>query len=328
MKPLQIEFTRGDQAEIRHQVHALWLDDRGKVIRSWGDEERLVCPRSAFKPVQAIPLAISKGFEKSSAPQRSLAIACASHLAQDIHLETVRTWLEELGRSESDLVCGPQEPKDPRAIVKLALDNKKADRVYNNCSGKHTGFLATCLAKGWDFRGYHLWDHPLQVEIRRVSIELSGLDWDRAPYGIDGCGIPTYHIPLISFGVMMSRFLRPESTPYASAMNQILSAWAGEPYMIGGKGELGSEMIHLTRGRLLAKIGALGNYVLLDRERGRCLVMKVEDGAERAVHEALLSLLAADGGLTSSEEKELRQFAPREIRNWAGEVVGEARVHL
>ena len=54
--PLLVEATRGDQVESRHEVDAVVATADGTVLESWGDPDRLVLPRSAVKPVQALPL--------------------------------------------------------------------------------------------------------------------------------------------------------------------------------------------------------------------------------------------------------------------------------
>ena len=328
MEPLEVEVLRGARVESRHQVHALWVDSQGRSLQTWGDEEKMICPRSSLKPIQALPLVLSRGFEKSNDPLSAIAIACASHKAQKIHLDFVRGWLAQLGRSESDLVCGPQPPSDLAQMRELVEQNQKVTRVRNNCSGKHTGFLAACLALKLDFHGYHLWDHPLQIQIREKAKFLSNFDWDRAPYGIDGCGIPTYFIPLNVFAMTMSAFLRPEKTPWSEALNLIIKAWQQRPVMIAGDGHLCTELARVTSGRVIAKVGAQGNYLALDFERAKCLVLKVEDGNARASEEALLKLLLDAGSLTSGEEAALRKWVPSGISNWAGDLVGTVQLQI
>ena len=38
---------------------------------------------------------------------------------------------------------------------------EKPGRIHNNCSGKHTGFLCTCVVTGTDPRGYEKAEHPV-----------------------------------------------------------------------------------------------------------------------------------------------------------------------
>ncbi|HSP03824.1 MAG TPA: asparaginase, partial [Acidimicrobiales bacterium] len=54
--PITVELWRGPHVESRHVVHAAVADVEGNVVRSWGDPDRLTHPRSAVKPLQALPL--------------------------------------------------------------------------------------------------------------------------------------------------------------------------------------------------------------------------------------------------------------------------------
>jgi len=324
---IQVDYTRGPLVESHHFVHAFWMDENGQVMRSWGDPDRVVCPRSALKPLQAIPLAMSGAYQNSPDAPKALSIACASHWGQDRHVNFVREWLPMLGKTENDLICGAEEPEGFARIQEIVQKKIPLGRAFNNCSGKHTGMIACCQKQGWDQAHYAAWDHPLQVMIRQVCTRLSGLDWDQAPYGIDGCGLPNYFVPMSAMGQAIRHFLNPDQTPYGPAMHALLSAWKAEPYMMGGTGDVASELAHLTRGRVLAKVGAQGNYIAMDFRQKRILVLKVEDGATKASDESLLALLSQAQSISDDELRALRRFVPGDVRNWAGEVVGQVRVH-
>ena len=71
-------------------------------------------------------------------------------------------------------------------------------------------------------------------------------------------------------------------------------------------------------GRIAAKTGAEGVFCAVDRETGRGVALKCDDGASRASELALDWVLAR---LTKAEPP-----APVVLRNWAGTEVGEIRV--
>src|SRR3546814_6271835 len=58
-----------------------------------------VYPRSAVKPLQAIPLLETGAAEACGADDEEIAIACASHGGEERHVATVARWLARL-RSE------------------------------------------------------------------------------------------------------------------------------------------------------------------------------------------------------------------------------------
>src|SRR4029453_18470397 len=104
-----------------------------------------------------------------------IAIACASHRGEPPQIKAVRSLLAKAPASEDDLECGEQEDRPP-------------GRVYHNCSGKHAGFLAVCLANGWPVSGYRLAEHPLQEQLLEEVAHAAGLPVDEIPTAVDGCG--------------------------------------------------------------------------------------------------------------------------------------------
>src|ERR1700752_1666781 len=75
--PILVEVTRGDMVECRHHGSIAVVDIDGKVGFAAGDSESPVYARSAFKPLQAIPLVESGAADGEGLEQ--VAVACASH---------------------------------------------------------------------------------------------------------------------------------------------------------------------------------------------------------------------------------------------------------
>ena len=55
-RALVVEITRGDRVESRHEVDVAGVDVEGRLVRAHGHAARDVMPRSAAKPIQALPL--------------------------------------------------------------------------------------------------------------------------------------------------------------------------------------------------------------------------------------------------------------------------------
>src|SRR5436309_1524015 len=66
--PVLVEVLRGDMVESTHRGAAAVVSVDGSVPRSWGDIESPVYPRSAIKPLQAIPL-VETGAADHAAPR-------------------------------------------------------------------------------------------------------------------------------------------------------------------------------------------------------------------------------------------------------------------
>ena len=286
-EPIRVAARRGGTVESVHRVHALAVDD-GKVVASAGDPGLVTFMRSAAKPIQALPLAR----ERDDMDDRDLAIASASHLADEAQLAAVQALLDKAPATEDDLECGP-EGDPPR-------------RINHNCSGKHAGMLALCRAMGWPFAGYRLAEHPCQqamlAEVARAASARP------AASAVDGCGIVTFALSLETMAFAFARFEELEGGQAVAA------AMRAHPELIRGPKALDTNLMQALPG-WIAKGGAEGLFCAAGPD-GLGLALKVEDGSSRALRPALGSFLDSLG-LDGSA------FGPVPINNSRDEVVGE-----
>jgi L-asparaginase II len=133
-EPIRVIVKRGGVAEAAHLVHAVVVRE-GRTVVQAGNTALITFLRSSAKPFQALPLA--RAYDDLD--PRELAIASASHLAGREQLEAVRMLLARAHAHEDDLECGPE--------------GHPPSRLKHNCSGKHAGMLAVCLAHGWRTEG-------------------------------------------------------------------------------------------------------------------------------------------------------------------------------
>lgn len=185
-EPIRAETVRSGLVESVDELSACIVDDRGRIIRSYGDPDRPLFYRSAIKPFQA---AVSLEFGADLPPEH-LAVACSSHGGHPAHLAIVSKILENAGLDESALQTPLDWPLSGRAARLAAREGHRSQkRIFHNCSGKHAGWLAACSAAGMDIDTYLAPDHPLQQRIRKRLGELTGVE--PKPVGVDGCGAPT-----------------------------------------------------------------------------------------------------------------------------------------
>ncbi|MCB2103059.1 MAG: asparaginase, partial [Rhodobacterales bacterium] len=194
--PVVVEVLRGGHVESRHRGAAIAVRADGHVALSWGDVDRPVFPRSAIKPLQALPLIETGAADAFGLDEAEIALACASHNGEPLHTDRVAAWLARLGLSEADLECGAHWPKHEPAAHDLARAGAAPSALHNNCSGKHAGFLTTAVHRGEPTAGYVHRHHPVQQRVMGVMEQMCGLDLSAAPCGIDGCSIPTFALPL------------------------------------------------------------------------------------------------------------------------------------
>lgn len=144
--PLTVTLSRGSLVESRHCVHAVLMNAQGDITASYGDAARMTFTRSTLKPLQALCLMESGAASAFALSDAEIALACASHNGEDLHVQAVAAWLARIGLSEDDLECGAQVPYANAAATARAL--------ANNCSGKHAGMLTLALHMGFETKGY------------------------------------------------------------------------------------------------------------------------------------------------------------------------------
>jgi len=325
--PVLVETTRGAMVESRHHGSAVVCDAKGRVVMAWGDPHAPIYARSALKPLQALPLVASGAADAFGLGPAELALACASHHGEPVHVERVRNWLGRAGLSERDLECGAHRPTDVAAADALVRAGEAPTALHNNCSGKHAGFLTTARHMGEPTRGYIAPDHPAQLRVIAAVETMSGLDLSRAPRGTDGCGIPVVAIPLAGLARAMARMADPQDVPpaLAAASQRLLAAMAAEPLMVSGSTGFATALLRAAGPEVCAKPGAEGVYAAALRQQKLGLALKIEDGAGRASEVALAAILMRLGALDQAAIAALGERTRPPVRNVAGVVVGEIR---
>lgn len=313
--PIAVELWRGPAVESRHRVAVAVAEIGGRVTARVGDAEVPVFPRSAIKPIQAVPLVETGAADAFELGEAELALACASHSGEPMHTERVAAWLARIGLGEQDLECGAHAPVDREAARELRRRGGTPSAIHNNCSGKHTGMLATAVHRGEPTAGYLDPAHPVQRRVRAVFEELAGSPLPEP--GVDGCGVPSWPLPLDRLAVAIANLCeRP-------AAARLFAAMRAHPELVAGTGRLDTALMR-ARPDIVAKAGAEGVHTAVLPDRGLAVALKAEDGAARAADVALLAVLEHLVGNITDHDR-LAAFAITPVRNMAGGVVGEIK---
>jgi L-asparaginase II len=177
-------------------------DDPPKVLASKGNENQIFYPRSAMKYVQILPLIESGAVDYFKFTDSELAVMCSSHNSEPIHLATVRSILAKVGLNESDLCCGGHTPVHLESAfhyVREGCCTPFTEHIYNNCSGKHAGFLALSKYLGYSTKNYLLMTHPIQILIKEAVSDVFNIPINELQVGVDGCSAPAYAITVKCF---------------------------------------------------------------------------------------------------------------------------------
>ncbi len=320
--PILVEVTRGALVESVHRGSIAVADAAGNIVFALGDLEAPVYPRSALKPIQALPLVESGAAEAFGLSGEEIALACASHSGEPMHTVPIAAWLARIGCGEADLACGAHMPRYEPVAEDMIRRGEAPTRLHNNCSGKHTGFLT--VTRHWDIatKGYERHDHPVQRAVAKNLGELAGVEGE-LPWGIDGCAAPNFALPLAALARAFAKLAAPNALglPRSGACKRIVSAMIAHPELVSGTGRACAILMRSCGGRAAVKIGAEGFYAAIIPEAGLGGVLKIDDGASRAAETAMAWMLERLGVLGTGAEELLR--AP--VLNTRGAIVGERR---
>lgn len=323
---LLAEITRGGEVESRHFGHVAVVDTSGRVLFSLGDPDQPIYPRSSLKPLQALAGLARGTADRFHFTDAEVAVTCASHSAEPRHRSAVAALLERIGATEADLRCGPHSVPDPASRDELIRAGKSPTAIYNNCSGKHTGMLALARVLGAPLPGYWEAEHPVQREIQRVLAAACGTDLTRLHWGVDGCGVPTYRMPLRQLALGFARLANPETLEAdRPAGERIVRSMNAEPEMVRGEGGFDTVVMRALPGLTICKGGAEGCQAIGLPGRGIGIALKIEDGGARAIGPIAMALLKRLDLLPEPLPEALRLFAQPVVLNTRDEVVGEIR---
>lgn len=326
--PVTVEVTRGKLVESRHRGQGVVVDGDGKVVFSFGDADAGIFPRSACKAMQALPLVESGAADAYGFSQAELALACSSHSGEDAHVTTAAGMLAKAGRDGSALECGAHWSSHQDVLIHQARTIDKPNTLYNNCSGKHSGFVCTCVHSGTQVEGYVGYDHPLQAEIRATMEALTGAVLGHDTCGTDGCSIPTYAVPLRGLAHGFAKMatgagLEPKR---ASASRRLVEACMSEPFFVAGTNRACTKLMQVAPGQIFAKTGAEGVFVAALPRQGLAMAVKCEDGTTRAAEAMIFALVSRYFEQGGEVQEKLVSMANRSMKNWNGIHVGDVRV--
>ncbi|HEX9121980.1 MAG TPA: asparaginase [Actinomycetota bacterium] len=308
-----VRVVRSGFEESVHLGHVAVCDARGRLVAWAGDPARPVFARSSMKPVQG---AVSLSAIGDELPHDLIAVMCASHNGEPVHVRAVKRLLRVGGAGPSALRNPPGWPLDTRSMARAG----RPSRLLHNCSGKHAGMVVASLRAGWDPQTYRGRGHPLQRRVLRAVLDATGLE--RVAVGVDGCGVPVHGMPLASVATLYARLGQPEAFgALAPWVRTATAAMRAHPYLVAGRERTDTAVMRAAPG-LLVKGGAEALHCAAIPDAGLGVAVKAHDGGDRASGPALIRALALLGVLSSSQLAQLDRFARRPVTG-GGERVGE-----
>ena len=325
--PVLVDVVRNGVVESCHRGSAVVVDNSGNVIFSIGDADRTIYPRSAIKPIQALPILESGAAVKFGLSLKEISLSCASHNSESMHVDTVSQWLKRMELGIENLECGKAFPSYQKAAHQLIKEGKDASKAHHNCSGKHSGMLTLARHLMPEVQGYSAHSHTVQQTWMQTMSELIDEDVSKMHWEQDGCGLPAIYMPMQKLALAFARFSEPEkqSDIRAAAMRKIIEALTEHPEMIAGSERCCSAVIKETQGKVIVKLGAEAVYAGVIPHLNLGFALKIDDGSIRGCEVALGALLNKMNALSADENVELKGFFNPSIKNSLNHVTGEMR---
>lgn len=295
-------------------------DEDGKLILSIGDTDAEFYIRSAAKPFQAIPLFESGAVRHFKFTDEELALMCASHNAEPVHVQTAASILEKIGLEERHLGCGAHLPMHIASGEALLRENGTLNQLHNNCSGKHGGMLAYCVYHKLPVENYLDFDHPLQLKILTTIESMLGR---RLKTGTDGCSAPVFVMRVRDMAYLYAQLAAGKQKALATAFRVMHD----HPYMVAGDDRFDTDL--MKNSPVVAKIGAEGvECVAVPPMNGRKamgITVKISDGNFRALYPVVISLLTRFHVLSDDQLQALKKYDPMVVLNHRKSEVGFIR---
>lgn len=329
------ELTRGSIVESIHFGAVAVVDRHGTLLAWHGDPHARTYLRSTAKPFQALPFVEAGGPQAFNFTLEETALICASHDGTDDHVAVARSIQQKVGVTENDLLCGVHPSSHEPTLAAMQARGEVPTSNRHNCSGKHSGMLASSQFHGWPLADYVNPAHPLQKSILSAFAEMCDLTPDQVSVGIDGCSAPNFAVPLYNAALAYARLCDPvELSPArAEACRTITHAMMTHPVMIAGPGEFDTCLMEVTSGWIVSKGGAEGYQgigllpgVLRPDAPGIGIMVKISDGGARPnVRSAVvMEVLRQLNVLSEREWETLSTFGPSmSVHNYRQILVGE-----
>lgn len=320
-----VHVSRGEEVECIHRGDLVVVNLEGDILYSVGDPHKETYWRSAAKPFQVLPLIEAGGIDKYGFTGEELALMSSSHGGEERHVNIVKEIFKKLNSKVDLLDCGIASPMNINAARDVIRGGGNFQHVHNACSGKHSAMIALALLKGFPVKNYIKLEHPVQQEILDVIADVTEFKREEIKIGVDGCGVPVFHMPIYNMALAYAKLSKPDGVEPESrkeALRIVGDAMTKNPYFVAGTGRLDTLLMEVTKGRLVAKLGAEAVYCVGVMDKGIGIVFKIEDGNYRAIDPVIVELLRRLDFISTEEYEKLKDQWEVKIRNHRKEVIG------
>lgn len=246
-----------------------------KDVLSVGDVDYHLWSRSVLKPWQLLSNLVPLQGAYPKLGDRHFALITASHSAEPEHL-CVLNELLAIGRLKEDMLqCPAAMPLSAEYRFKLRQEGIKPKALFNNCSGKHLGYLLGLQAQSLPLETYLNPEGKQFVPLKQALGTLLGRPPSSFKFTTDGCRLPNYDLSIKEMArLYMTLVVEPDTNWLKAVPQEVKDMFAcydllgktfrAYPQLIGGTGRVDTNIMEGKLGNLsfargmVAKQGAEG----------------------------------------------------------------------
>ncbi|HJF32137.1 MAG TPA: asparaginase [Sporosarcina psychrophila] len=322
-----VKEYRNNILENVHMGVICGINAEGDILYSVGDENHMTFLRSAAKPFQSIPVIQNGVDDKFGLTSKEAALFAASHRGEDYHIEALESILKKTGIDEEQFYCCPTYPLNEEPKADYHRMHGMQRKLYHNCSGKHSGFIALAKVLEHDMDGYWELEHHVQQLSLAAMADMANYPKEDIGIGIDGCGFPVYAMPLQHIAQAYLKLACPDliqQPKMREAVVKITGYMNAHPEMIASHDFICSVL--LADLNIVAKGGAKGVYGFALKKERMSFALKVMDGSELVWSIIIASILEQINYEKRQTIERLYELVPKEIINDNLTIVGERKV--
>lgn len=299
------------------------VDGKGASIVTAGDTKYELWTRSCLKPWQLLSHLPTLKANYPTLQPKHFALMLSSHSAESIHLKLLDE-ISSIGKiDQSNLQCPATYPMAQADRIHLKDKGETPKVSFNNCSGKHMGYLLSMTADKLPITNYLNQDGKQFESLRILLAFLLNRTDTTFPTTVDGCRIPNYAFSIEGLSKLFVRLLSdftPEQVAQApNNVQPMLREWPNLrtymsqfPEIVGGTGRIDTrimqgELTEINGLTILAKQGADGLLAMAISSTpkysdGLGIVIKLASGTDMHHMETIVKQLFHQLGLRSDEK--------------------------
>ncbi|KPV44843.1 asparaginase [Alicyclobacillus ferrooxydans] len=330
MENVILNVYRGNVVENIHNGHIAIVNHKGELLYFFGNPYRITHGRSALKPFQVLPLIETGAADYFQLTDADIALCASSHSGEEMHRRRVREILQSIGVVPQIMCCGVTPPLDRKSYETMIRQGEPLTEVCHECSGVHAGLLATAAFKGEEVDSYAEPNSLVQQRVLKAVLDVTDATPTEVQLATDGCGIPTFCLPLDKIAYGFARLAAPETvkTEHREALRRIRDAYLSHPEMVTGENTYSTKVMRVLHDRIILKEGSQGIFGMSDLDNGIGVAIKIEDGRKNDLPPVLNELFLQLHIGTGEQLHELFKAQKEKLQNTSKQVVGEFRVEF